>query len=98
MPNAAPEGLTARTRETALQDLQGRRARAMQEGQRQNSQLPAGSPMYFYCSCCGLESEVLPETYVDPPKKICAQCAVDIGLGLLDSKRDQMTDAVPKRQ
>lgn len=34
-----------------------------------NSSLPAGSPMYFYCSFCGCLTDVLPESFTCEPKK-----------------------------
>jgi hypothetical protein len=40
-----------------------------------NGQLPAGSPMYFYCRLCGHQSDVLPETYISTPRRHCAACS-----------------------
>ena len=39
-----------------------------------NVMLPAGSPMYFYCKFCENLSDVVSESYVTPPKKICDEC------------------------
>jgi hypothetical protein len=39
-----------------------------------NSSLYAGSPMYFYCRYCGHLSDVLPETYINPPSHVCREC------------------------
>ncbi len=39
-----------------------------------NSTLPAGSPMYFYCRICGHQSDVLPESYTSSPKTHCKEC------------------------
>lgn len=37
-----------------------------------NENLPAESPMYFYCTCCGAEI-IVPESYVDKPDD-CPEC------------------------
>ncbi len=39
-----------------------------------NSSLPAGSPMYFYCRICGHQSDVKGESYTSPPRKYCKDC------------------------
>lgn len=50
-----------------------------------NSSLPAGSPMYFYCISCGHTSDVLPENYfISTPKKLCQECSVLKELGWLE--------------
>lgn len=85
-----------RSREDALRDLEGRRAAALQAGQIDNASLQAGANMCFYCGCCGLLSDELIETYVDPPKKHCDKCKRDIEAGLLDAAQDRMTQQVPK--
>lgn len=36
-----------------------------------NSDLPAGAPMYYYCRLCGSEVDVLSETHVGPSPKLC---------------------------
>lgn len=48
--------------------------RAWEIGQKDNSSLYAGSPMFFYCQYCGLESDRLPESYVGSPSCICQDC------------------------
>jgi hypothetical protein len=30
--------------------------------------------MYFYCISCGHEAAALPENYISPPPKLCAEC------------------------
>lgn len=61
----------------ALKLLEKRKVRAKKEGRVNNSELYAGSPMYFYCRHCGLETDVLPEEY-EPcpgsPRKVCSPC------------------------
>ncbi len=42
--------------------------------QMNNSSLPAGSPMFFYCEICGHESDRLPESYTTSPNKLCTPC------------------------
>lgn len=51
-----------------------------------NSSLPAGSPMYFYCRICGHQSDVKGESYTDPPRKYCGDCQElkDVNPGLTD--------------
>lgn len=39
-----------------------------------NSSLYAGSPMYYYCRMCGHESDVLPESHLSAPRKLCKEC------------------------
>lgn len=40
-----------------------------------NASLNAGSPMYYYCKCCGVQTAVLPEDwYRELPPKYCDEC------------------------
>ena len=88
--------MISRTREVAFTQLKARRERAVSNGQLDNSMLLAGSPMYFYCRCCGLECDVLPENYfVSRPKAHCDACKEDIELGLLHAEEDKMDRVVP---
>ena len=48
-----------------------------------NSKLYAGSPMYFYCISCGHVSDVLPESYLCSPSKLCDECQALKNLGWL---------------
>lgn len=50
----------------------------------ENASLHAGAPMTFYCKECGHISDVLPETYINPPKKLCDECQVLEDEGWLD--------------
>ena len=52
-----------------------------------NSSLPAGSPMYFYCRICGHQSDVKSESYTSPVKKYCTDCQElkDANPGLTDT-------------
>lgn len=47
---------------------------ANQPEQINNSALPAGSPMYFYCKICGHQSDRLPESYTCRPRQYCEDC------------------------
>jgi hypothetical protein len=49
-----------------------------------NARLPAGSAMYFYCISCGHESDVLPEGFINPPKKFCKECQALKDIGWLE--------------
>lgn len=48
-----------------------------------NSSLPAGSPMVFYCKKCGVHTDTLPELYVGRPQTICDACQVLVEHGLV---------------
>lgn len=39
-----------------------------------NNELPAGSPMYYYCYHCGGESDVRSESDFSPVNHICTPC------------------------
>lgn len=50
-----------------------------------NSSLPAGAPMYYYCSGCSILTAVLPELWVSGgPPKYCEACKILADNGLLD--------------
>jgi hypothetical protein len=59
---------------TALNQFALRRRYAAEIEKTTNADLPAESPMYFYCRHCGIPTEVLPEDYVFPPTTECSQC------------------------
>lgn len=65
--------------------LTDRREASMQAGHINNSNLYAGSPMYYYCKYCGALTDTLPENWwVSLPKKICDDCQTLIELGWHD--------------
>lgn len=64
---------TATVRDQAAIKRLGER-RANRPEQIDNSRLYAGSPMHFYCTMCGHQSDVLPESYVTRPRRQCAEC------------------------
>lgn len=74
--------ITEQGREAAQAALKARRED--QPEKIDNSSLPAGSPMYFYCISCGHLSDTKPENYLTPVKKICDECAAMKELGWLD--------------
>ena len=39
-----------------------------------NSKLPAGSSMYYYCEFCGEHTQTVPEGYWGKIKTICTPC------------------------
>lgn len=63
---------TTKGKEFALKALADRRDNP--PTQIDNSSLPAGSPMYFYCNYCSHLSDTLPEGYLSRPSHICAEC------------------------
>ena len=67
-PNTNP------TLEKACEQFAQRRLYVAEIEKIDNADLPAGSPMYFYCRHCGIPTEVLPEDYVFPPLRECSQC------------------------
>jgi hypothetical protein len=60
-------------RESAMRAFRKRKDMNMGK-QINNSSLQAGSPMYFYCRFCGVQTDVLPESYTTIPCKICSEC------------------------
>lgn len=72
-------------REARLAELEARRTQSMLIGQINNSELYAGSPMYYYCIYCGVQTDVKPETwFLHPPKEVCDDCNSLIRLGWHD--------------
>lgn len=50
-----------------------------------NSQLPAGSPMFYYCRACGHLADTLPENWwIRPPAKLCKECQALADCGWLE--------------
>lgn len=68
-----------------------KRRQSMVGKQIDNARLQAGSPMYYYCHSCGVQTAVKPEGwYENPPPKNCPDCKplVDEGLLVGDSYDD----------
>ena len=58
-----------------------------------NSALPAGSPMHYFCRGCYKEVAVKPECwFLDPPPKYCEACEALAVHGLLDEAKEWMAD------
>lgn len=74
--------ITEQGKEAALAALQKRRENKPRHID--NSDLPAGAPMYFYCITCGHSSDCLPESYIGTPKRLCGECQALKDLGWLE--------------
>ncbi|MBI2446440.1 MAG: hypothetical protein HYV51_01295 [Parcubacteria group bacterium] len=69
----------------ALNALVKRRQENAKKERINNSSLPAGSPIYFYCKSCGGLADTLPESYfISTPKKLCDECQALKDLGWLE--------------
>ena len=68
------------SKDRACKQFRQRRQYAKEIEQIKNDELPAGSPMYFYCRYCGVPTEVLPEDCMFLPLGECSQCR-----GLMDA-------------
>lgn len=85
IPGALPREGTDRVKTDALDQLAARRALATTRGLIDNSQLYAGSPMYYYCQYCGAESDEKPEGwFIHPPIRICEPCVILVEHGWHD--------------
>ena len=73
---------TVNGKAAALNALADRRANM--PDQINNADLPAGSPMYFYCNTCGHVSDTKPETFTDAPNHTCVECQALIDLGWME--------------
>lgn len=71
-----------RVRDAARAQLADRRAtRPVPVDQ---STLPAGREITFYCKTCGHVCDVKPEQYLFPPNQYCSECRGMISEGWLD--------------
>lgn len=62
-----------------------RRHQENQGKQVDNSSLPAGSSMYYYCHGCGILVSTKPEGWFsNPPPRYCDGCQILADHGLLD--------------
>jgi hypothetical protein len=58
--------------------------KAANEGKQvDNSSLPAGSPMYYYCRFCGAHTETLSEGHWGRPQTVCDPCKILRDHGLI---------------
>jgi hypothetical protein len=60
--------------EIAQKNFRKRKAENDKHERIKNSNLRAGSPMYFYCRHCGSHTDTLPELYLGEPVTICEPC------------------------
>lgn len=66
----------------ASTQLLRRREENRDKKQINNSDLPLGSPMYYYCIGCGDIADVLPENwFMGSPRKLCEECQALKNLG-----------------
>ena len=65
---------TVRGKKFALKKLEERRKRSRTEEKINNSNLPEGSLMYYYCTTCGCVADILPELHNNLPKGLCDEC------------------------
>jgi hypothetical protein len=69
--------------EVALKTFVERYIRASKTEPINNGNLPAGSPMYYYCKHCGTHTETLSEGHWSRPTTICDPCKVLDDHGLI---------------
>lgn len=62
--------------EVAIQSFVERYSATEGKERTDNSSLPAGSPMFYYCRHCREHTETLPESHVRAPKTVCDPCKV----------------------
>ena len=74
--------VTEQGKAAALKALEERREANKDQERVNNSSLPAGSPMYFYCITCGQEMTE-PEGYISRTKT-CTECTALKDLGWLE--------------
>ena len=77
------EGMTTLDTEVCLKTFSERYAEASQSKHYDNSSLPAGSPMFYYCKHCGVHTETLPESHWGAAKTVCDACKVLVDHGLI---------------
>lgn len=64
---------TMKGKKHALAKLAERREQNASRERKDNSTLPAGSPMYYDCKACG-EEIAMPEGHIGPPPPLCNEC------------------------
>jgi len=67
----------------ALEQFEKRKAANKDKVQINDSDLPAGSPMHFYCRFCCVFTGTLPESYTCDPPTVCHPCQVLHDHGLI---------------
>lgn len=75
--------VTEQGRDAALAALAERRANP--PAKIDNSSLPAGSSMYYYCMACGHLADIKSEAwFMVAPNKLCPECHAMAELGWLE--------------
>ena len=79
-------------RAAALADLEARKQQFLTpefiRHRVRNADLPAGSPMHYYCRVCGAEY-LMPELFEGPSPKLCDDCADLRDLGWITFPKPQ---------
>ncbi|MBI4458190.1 hypothetical protein HY633_04465 [Candidatus Uhrbacteria bacterium] len=89
MSKLSEEGKTWLDEEARARAMEALRLRKEENSQKEkidNARLHAGSSMYFYCRYCEALSDTLPESYIDPPTRVCKDCKPLKDAGLLDDQ------------
>ena len=73
---------TENGKKAALEALAERRAN--KPDKIDNASLKAGQSMYFYCKSCGHLSDILSESYIVGPKRLCGECKALKDIAWLD--------------
>ena len=66
--------LTEEAKQRMLDDLSDRIEANARMERVNNADLPAGSPMHYYCQLCKALADVLPEEHDCSPAKYCVPC------------------------
>jgi hypothetical protein len=77
--------------ELALEQFKKRRAANAQVKQIDNSSLPAGSLMYYYCKHCRASTATLPEGHLGGAPTVCEPCKALVAHGLLPIPPEKVT-------
>jgi len=80
---------TSIAKETAIRQFLDRVQESKKILKFENADLPAGMPMYFYCSGCGIPTEVLREDFIFRPFTKCSQCYGMEQQGWLDEAKER---------
>lgn len=70
---------------TAIKGFAFRYKRNSKEKQINNSDLPAGSPMYYYCKKCLAYITTLPECHFGRAPSLCTACEFLVKQGVIDA-------------
>jgi hypothetical protein len=69
--------------ETAFKTFKERYLKNKDKERVNNSNLYAGSPMYYYCKGCFALIAKLPETHLEPAPQYCLPCQIIVDHGLM---------------